>query len=67
MRPTWGGVAVEEELGAVEILHGIGIGTGTGALLSAVREYLATRSEVGSFDDAPWEECGPGVTVVPLP
>jgi DNA mismatch repair protein MutS2 len=54
-------VAVEEELGAVEILHG------PGALRSAVREYLATRSEVGSFDDAPWEECGPGVTVVPLP
>jgi DNA mismatch repair protein MutS2 len=49
-------------LEVVEVLHG----TGTGALRSAVREYLATRSEVRSFDDAPWEEGGPGVTVVSL-
>ena len=49
-------------LGAVEVLHG----TGTGALRSAVREYLATRPDVGGFEDAPWDEGGPGVTVVAL-
>ena len=49
-------------LGSVEVLHG----TGTGALRSAVREYLAARADVSGFDDAPWEEGGPGVTVVAL-
>jgi DNA mismatch repair protein MutS2 len=49
-------------LEVVEVLHG----TGTGALRSAIREYLATRSDVRSFEDAPWEEGGPGVTVVAL-
>jgi DNA mismatch repair protein MutS2 len=49
-------------LEVVEVLHG----TGTGALRGAIREYLATRSEVRRFDDAPWEEGGPGVTVVSL-
>ena len=46
----------------VEVLHG----TGTGALRAAIREYLDTRAEVSRFDDAPWEEGGPGVTVVSL-
>lgn len=46
----------------VEVLHG----TGTGALRSAIREYLDTRAEVSRFGDAPWEEGGPGVTVVSL-
>ncbi|MEP0548348.1 MAG: endonuclease MutS2 [Rhodothermales bacterium] len=46
----------------VEVLHG----TGTGALRAAIREYLDTRTEVSRFGDAPWEEGGPGVTVVSL-
>ncbi len=49
-------------LETVEVLHG----TGTGALRAAIREYLEGRSEVARFADAPWEEGGPGVTVVSL-
>ncbi len=49
-------------LETVEVLHG----TGTGALRAAIREYLAGRAEVAHLADAPWEEGGPGVTVVSL-
>ena len=49
-------------LDLVEVLHG----TGTGALRAAIREYLETRKEVRRFGDAPWEEGGPGVTIVAL-
>lgn len=49
-------------LAEVEVLHG----TGTGALRAAIREYLGGRPDVAGFDDAPWEQGGPGVTVVSL-
>lgn len=52
--------AVAAGLLEVEVLHG----TGTGALRRAIREYLETRTEVSTFDDAPLEQGGPGVTVV---
>ncbi|GAB5520495.1 MAG: endonuclease MutS2 [Rhodothermales bacterium] len=46
----------------VEILHG----KGTGALRHAIRDYLATRHDIAHFEDAEWEQGGPGVTVVHL-
>ncbi|HLT47021.1 MAG TPA: endonuclease MutS2 [Rubricoccaceae bacterium] len=46
----------------VEILHG----KGTGALRQAIREHLAARPDVASFDSAPWNEGGDGVTVAML-
>ncbi len=54
--------AVMAGLEAVEVLHG----TGTGALREAVREYLDTRPDVARVADAPWDEGGPGVTLVAL-
>ncbi len=42
----------------VEVLHG----KGTGALRQAIRAYLQGRPEVERFEDAPWEQGGPGVT-----
>ncbi|WP_397546151.1 endonuclease MutS2 [Rhodothermus marinus] len=42
----------------VEVLHG----KGTGALRQAIRTYLQSRPEVERFEDAPWEQGGPGVT-----
>ncbi len=47
---------------SVEILHG----KGTGALRAAVREHLAERDDVASFDSAPWNQGGDGVTMVVL-
>jgi DNA mismatch repair protein MutS2 len=44
----------------VEILHG----KGTGALRSAIHEYLAGRDDVSGFEEAPVEQGGAGVTVV---
>ena len=52
--------AVASSLKEAHILHG----TGTGALRNAIREYLSTRSDVATFDDAEWESGGPGVTVI---
>jgi len=46
----------------LEILHG----KGTGALRQAIHEYLNTRREVSSFEDAPWNQGGAGVTIVSL-
>lgn len=54
--------AVAANLKRVEILHG----TGTGALRAAIREVLGARADVAGADDAPWDEGGPGVTVVTL-
>lgn len=54
--------AVVAHLPTVEVLHG----KGTGALREAVRAYLAQRPDVATFDDAPWNEGGSGVTVVTL-
>ncbi|MEX0746677.1 MAG: Smr/MutS family protein, partial [Rhodothermales bacterium] len=49
-------------LSDVEILHG----TGTGALRKAIHDYLAIREEVATFEEAPWEQGGAGVTYVHL-
>ena len=46
----------------VELLHG----KGTGALRLAIRDHLRARPEVVRFEDAPWEQGGPGVTYVLL-
>ena len=54
--------AITGGLHEVEILHG----KGTGALRRAIREYLSTRPDVASFDDAPMQQGGDGVTVVRL-
>ena len=54
--------ALLANLDEVEILHG----KGTGALRSAIHEYLARRSEVESFEDASWNQGGSGVTIVRL-
>lgn len=54
--------AVLANIDRVEILHG----KGTGALREAIHDYLATRSDVASFDEAPIEQGGAGVTHVTL-
>ena len=54
--------ALASNLDHVEILHG----KGTGALRQAIHEYLSQRKEVASFDDAPWNQGGAGVTYVKL-
>jgi DNA mismatch repair protein MutS2 len=54
--------ALAANLDRVELLHG----KGTGALRQAIHDYLATRSDVAGFEDAPWDEGGPGVTYVTL-
>ena len=57
---------IDEALAAriddLEILHG----KGTGALRQAIQEYLAAREEVVSFEEAPWDQGGAGVTYVHL-
>ena len=54
--------AIAANLSNVEILHG----KGTGALRESIREYLARNPDVASFEDAPWNQGGPGVTLVTL-
>lgn len=54
--------AVSANAERVEVLHG----KGTGALRQTVRELLAKQPEVVDFEDAPWDEGGPGVTIVTL-
>ena len=54
--------AMVSGLSSVEVLHG----KGTGALRNAVRDVLESRPEVTSFDSAPWNEGGDGVTIVRL-
>ena len=54
--------AVAANLDRIEILHG----KGTGALRQAIRERLADLPGVADFEDAPWDEGGPGVTYVAL-
>lgn len=46
----------------LEILHG----TGTGALRNAIHDYLGRREDVSSFEEAPWDQGGAGVTRVYL-
>ena len=52
--------AITTNLNRVEIVHG----KGTGALRSAVHEYLDTTPDVAHYEDAPYNEGGPGVTYV---
>ena len=54
--------AVAANMDQVEILHG----KGTGALRQAIREELDTHPAVAGYDDAPWDQGGPGVTLVRL-
>jgi DNA mismatch repair protein MutS2 len=54
--------AVAAGVPSVEILHG----KGTGALRQAIREHLAARPDVASFDSAAWNQGGDGVTVAML-
>lgn len=46
----------------LEILHG----KGTGALRKAIHNYLAAREDVVTFEEAPWDQGGAGVTYVRL-
>ncbi len=50
--------AITTNLNRVEIVHG----KGTGALRNAIHEFLQSSPDVERFEDAPWEEGGPGVT-----
>ena len=50
--------AIATNLNRVEIVHG----KGTGALRGAVQEYLNGIPEVAHYEDAPYNEGGPGVT-----
>ncbi len=51
--------AIAAELNQVEIQHG----RGTGALRTAVQEYLKGRPDVKRFEEAPWNQGGAGVTI----
>jgi DNA mismatch repair protein MutS2 len=46
----------------LEILHG----KGTGALRQAIHEQLGTMPEIASFEEAPLNEGGAGVTIVTM-
>jgi DNA mismatch repair protein MutS2 len=52
--------ALRTGLKRLEIVHG----KGTGALREAVRDRLSSMPEVASFDEAPYNEGGAGVTYV---
>lgn len=54
--------AVSARLNSLEIIHG----KGDGILRKLVHEALKKRKEVKSFDLAPWEQGGPGCTLVEL-
>ncbi len=50
--------AMATNLDRVEIVHG----KGTGALRQAIHDYLEKSPDIAKYEDAPWEEGGPGVT-----
>jgi DNA mismatch repair protein MutS2 len=54
--------AMAANLDRVEVVHG----KGTGALRQAIHEYLEKSPDVDRFEEAPWDEGGPGVTYVYL-
>jgi DNA mismatch repair protein MutS2 len=54
--------AVVSGLTSLEIIHG----KGEGILRKLIHEYLGQRSEVKNFELAPWEQGGPGCTLVTL-
>jgi DNA mismatch repair protein MutS2 len=47
-------------LSQADIIHG----KGNGILSRLIHEYLGSRPDIASFDFAPWEQGGPGCTVV---
>ncbi len=54
--------ALVSGLNELEIIHG----KGEGILRKLIHEYLQKRSEVKHFELAPWEQGGPGCTLVAL-
>jgi DNA mismatch repair protein MutS2 len=52
--------AISSGLNQVEVIHG----KGDGILRKLVHNYLRDRKEVGEFGLAPWEQGGPGCTIV---
>ena len=54
--------AIARGINQVEIIHG----KGEGILLNLVHDYLSARTEVKSFEIAPWESGGTGCTIVRL-
>jgi len=54
--------AVVSRLSQVEILHG----TGYGILKKFIEEFLAKDRRVLSFEEAPWDQGGAGITLVKL-
>ncbi|MFN3596413.1 MAG: endonuclease MutS2 [Rubricoccaceae bacterium] len=54
--------AVAAAVPSVEIVHG----KGTGALRQAIHAALAARRDIATFEAAPWNQGGDGVTLVAL-
>lgn len=54
--------AIAKGLQRVDIIHG----KGTGVLMSCVKDTLAKRTDIQSFRVAPYDEGGPGKTIVQL-
>lgn len=54
--------AIAKGLPRVDIIHG----KGTGVLMSCVKDTLAKRTDIQSFRVAPYDEGGPGKTIVQL-
>ncbi len=53
---------VMSNVAELEIVHG----KGTGALREAIQAYLAGHEDVVGVEEAPWDQGGPGVTLVRL-
>lgn len=54
--------AIAKGLSRVDIIHG----KGTGVLMTCVKETLSKRKDIQSFRVAPYDEGGPGKTIVQL-
>ena len=53
-------VGIAAGLHQLDIVHG----KGDGILRKRIQAYLQTRNDITGFADAPWDQGGPGVTVV---
>ena len=53
-------VGIAAGLHQLDIVHG----KGDGILRKRIQAYLHTRNDITGFADAPWDQGGPGVTVV---
>jgi len=51
---------VASGMNSVEIVHG----KGKGILRQLIHEHLKSRPDIKSYDDAPWDQGGPGCTIV---